>query len=278
MTGIQEFKGLRNGTEILRAVKNHHFHVQKHTLDARLKEADQEVRQMELARQFSAAVAADRVAKQEELLTKHDLSEAPVTANRDPNLSHFGAYCYSKPLLVDISGWFKSEKIIDVINENVNQVIGGWWNAVSTPDGYVFCSAMGLYKLLHRAFPRQPALLAVHANVIARQDILFSVVMTLAREHNAIATELLGNREFLCPMSITSSNGKAKRESYMLVPLKAKALGLSCAQLEAEKSQTILRMVKAIVPLQQEPREKKSEQSHVENRLEQAPNVLSEQW
>jgi len=278
LRGIPEFNLVKNSVELINAVSSHHYyHAKDHTLAAALKWADQEVRKNELARQVQVLIATKQIAEQEACLTKCDLPKTKESAQRDPNCSHFKMHGYSKPLLVDISGWFKAEKLIAVIKENVNRVSDGWWNVVSTPNGYLYCSAKGLYKLLRRAFPLQPDLLAAHANIIAQHDILFTVVMTLARELDAVATELLGDREYLCPMSITSSTGKAKRESYMLVPLKANALGLSGTQLEAEKSQTILRMVKTIVPLQQAPETKKSDQLHAENTPEQAPNVLSEQ-
>lgn len=277
LRGIPEINLVKNSVELINAVRSHHFPSKEHTLAAKLKESDQEVRKNELARQMQVLIATQQIAEQEACLTKCDLPETKESAQRDPNCSHFKMHGYSKPLLVDISGWFKAEKLIAVIKENVNRVSDGWWNVVSTPNGYLYCSAKGLYKLLRRAFPLQPDLLAAHANIIAQHDILFTVVMTLARELDAVATELLGNREYLCPMSITSSTGKAKRESYMLVPLKSKALGLSGTLLEAEKSQTILRMVKTIVPLQQAPETKESDQLRAENTPEQAPNDLSEQ-
>jgi len=277
LRGIPEFNLVKNSVELISAVSSHHFSAKEHTLAAKLKESDQEVRKMELGRQMQIVVASMQIAEQEACLTKCNLPETIESAQRDPNCSYFKMHGYSKPLLVDISGWFKAEKLIAVIKENVNRVTDGWWNVVSTPNGYLYCSAKGLYKLLRRAFPLQPDLLAAHANIIAQHDILFTVVMTLALELDAVATELLGNREYLCPMNITSSTGKAKRESYMLVPLKAKALGLSGTLLEAEKSQTILRMVGTIVPLQQAPVTKKSDQLHAENTPEQTPNVLSEQ-
>lgn len=277
LRGIPEFNRLPNSAELLDAVRSHHFPVKKHTLAAILKESDQKVREEELCRQLHAAIASERIARQEECSIKHNLPETWESLKRDPNVSHFRPSDYSKPLLVDISGWFEAEKLIAAFKEAVNRVTDGWWDVVSTPNGYLFCSAKGLFKLLCRTFPLQPCLLAAHANTIARQDILFTVVMTLAREYDAVATELLGKREYLCPMTITSSSGKAKRESYMLVPLKAEALGLSGTQLEVEKSQTILRMVKSIVPLQQEPETKISNQQQTENTPEQALNVPPQQ-
>jgi HD domain-containing protein len=270
LRGIPEFNRLPNSAELLDAVRNHHFPVKEHTIAAILKDADQEVRKNELCRQLHAVIASERITRQEACgAIKHNLPETHESLKRDPDVSHFNVSDYSKPLLVDISGWFKVENFIAAFKESVNRVTDGWWDVVSTPNGYLFCSAKGLFKLLCRTFPLQPDLLAAHANTIARQDILFTVVMTLASEYQAVATELLGKREYLCPMIITSSSGKAKRESYMLVPLKAEALGLSGTQLEVEKSQTILRMVKSIVPLQQEPETKISNQLQSENDREQ---------
>ncbi len=277
LRGISEFNLVKNSVELIDAVSSHHFPVKKYTLAAKLKESDQEVRMMELGRQMQIVVASKQIAEQEACLTKCALPETKESAQRDPNCSYFKMHGNSKPLLVDISGWFNAEKLIAVIKENVNRVTDGWWDVVSTPNGYLYCSSKGLYKLLRRAFPLQPDLLAAHANIIAQHDILFTMVMTLAREHDAVATELLDNREYLCPMSITSSTGKAKRESYLLIPLKADALGLSGTQLEEEKSQTILRMVKTIVPLQPASETGESCLLHAENAPGQVLKVSSEQ-
>lgn len=276
LRGIPEFNNLPNNAELIEAVRDHHTRVRKHSPAERLKKSDQEVRRSELVRLLDAELASQGSTDQGNdpvPSATHKPPEHQESVGRDPNLTHFDENADTKPLLADISGWFNAEKIIDVIKENVNQVTGGWWNAVSTPDGYVFCCAKGLFNLLHRAFPRQSALLAAYANAIARHDILYTVVMTLAREYDAVATEHLSDGEYLCPVSITTGSNKTvegKRGPLMMVPFRAKALGLSSYQLEVEKSQTILRMVKSIVPLTSYPEGEESDRLQADNSLEQA--------
>jgi hypothetical protein len=278
LQGIPEFNRIYRNDELLHAVGNHHScRVKQHSITAALKKADQQVRTTELAQQVQILSATKMIAEQEACLATCFRTETRTSEERNPGCSYFDVRKYSKPLLLDISGWFNAEKLITVIKENVNRVHNGWWNIVSTPDGYLFCSSKGLYRLLRRAFYLQPELLAAHANVIAQHDILFSVVMTLAREQNAIVSELLGSGEYLCRVSITPGVGKAYRECYMMVPFRAKAFGLSCTQLEMEKSQTIMRMVKSIVPLQRVPETKKPDQTDARIVAESAQNILPEE-
>lgn len=252
LLGIPEFTRLPNCAELVEAIRDHHSLVKEGTLSARLKQSDHQVRQMELSRLLVLRIKWRGDPEQGSSSEPVVISNADEALERDPWLRRYDDYADTRPRFVDISGWFKSLPLIEVMKENVNQVTGGWWNAVSTPDGYVYCCAKGLYNLLHRAFCRQPALLAAYANAVARQDILYSVVMTLASDYGVVATEHLDAGEYLCPVSITTGTDKiveGKKGPFMMTPFRAQALGLNTYQLEVEKSQTIRRMVKTITVL-----------------------------
>jgi hypothetical protein len=250
--GITEFTRLPNCAELVEAIRDHHSRVKEGTLSARLKQSDHQVRQLELSRLLVPRITWRGDPEQGSSSEPVVIANAEEIVERDPWFRHYDDYADTRPRFVDISDWFQALTLIEVMKEQVNQVTGGWWNAVSTPDGYVFCCAKGLYNLLHRAFCRQPALLAAYANAVARQDILYSVVMTLASDYGVVAIEHLDAGEYLCPVSITTGGDKiveGKKGPFMMTPFRAQALGLNTYQLEVEKSQTIRRMVKTITVL-----------------------------
>jgi hypothetical protein len=139
-----------------------------------------------------------------------------------------------------------------VLRDSVNRVANKRWDAVSMNNGLVYFNQDALYQALMTVSPRNPYLMASQANESEKRNILYTVVLELNRAYGAIATELLDDGYYMCPVKVITGSGKAlsSRHSPMfLIPFKADGFGVLPSDLEKEKSITIKKMVKSITPL-----------------------------
>lgn len=267
LNGIPEYRTLHRKDDVDYAIKNHHIPNPKESFTMRLKKIDGVVRTDELAVQFNLLHRKNISIEQE-----HDYSgkmendpkwgtqmyDYPYAASRNVEYDHplgFRPKDYStgyKPELVEISKWFDPVAVIKVLRDSINRVENKRWDAVSMNDGLVYFNQDAVYRALMTVSPRNPYLMASQTYESEKRNILYTVILELNRAYGAIASELLHDGYYMCPVKVITGSGKAlsSRDSPIyLIPFKADGFGVLPSDLEKEKSVTIKKMVKSITPL-----------------------------
>jgi hypothetical protein len=267
LNGIPEYRALPLKGDVDYAIKHHHIPNPKELFTKRLKKIDGVVREDEIAVQFNLFHQ-----KKISLVEEHDYSgkmendpkwgkqlyEYPYAANRNVEYDHPLGFRPKddstgyKPKLVEISEWFDPVAVMKVLRNSINRVENKRWDAVSMNDGLVYFNQDAVYRALMTVSPRNPYLMASQANESEKRNILYTVVLELNRTYGAIASELLDDGYYMCPVKVITGTGKAlsSRDSPIyLIPFKADGFGVLPSDLEKEKSVTNKKMVKSITPL-----------------------------
>jgi hypothetical protein len=145
--------------------------------------------------------------------------------------------------------WLDLDAVLAALKPKINSFFDGGWEAVSQPDGIVYCRPDTLWRAVKESSPRNSQLMAAEADEETKRNILYTVVWELAEKRNAVATDMLDTSFYLCPVTIITGSGRLSTGAPpLLAPFKAEGFGLLPSDLENNKSASIRRMVKSVKP------------------------------
>jgi len=279
LMGIPEFTSLGNYEELERAVQCHHDMVTNQHLATLLKEADQEVRKLELAGMLAAATQSpsppespsaresgpagenpdqnyspspiDRTSTETHSNPSSSEEIPPLSSGLDnPGITRrqdMGKYV---PCEITLPTWVNLDAMLLLIGEHINTVIRddelkGLWHAYSTTDGYVWVSEKLAWKALKKASCQQVDLLAADGDEALRRNWLYSVVRKLG-EQGAVCTAMMKAGYYQVPVCVITGSGKTFTAFF--IPFFSRAFGVDAHQLERLKGSQIRGLVKNIVP------------------------------
>lgn len=260
---LQSVKRLKYFEEITNAVRNHHSQSDAH-LDALVRESDQAARRKEIgdigkllvepqqdegacppqtppeieakaaAEENAAATQPDAPAVREEKKTD-DVPEAKV--QQAVNLVGKDDKQRVPRKVVDISGWFDADATMNALFGIINTALPPerFWSALSL-DGYVYFKPKPFWDTIGRAAGWPAELRAASTSEQNRDDIIYSVVMELAKRPNTIASEFLGDGFFGTVFLHHTAKEGGKTSQLYLIPFKGEAFGDGLAEAERRKN------------------------------------------
>ncbi len=233
---IPGFAELSNREDIVRAIRDHH----RKPVDffsIKLKEADQEARKKELARNFS--LNEEKTSEQSKTRGKEERKQAAGTGQvKSPDHTHGhnrDDKKKTKPREIDLP-WYDGEAILREIAERINKVDGGRWEAFSMSNGCVYVQ-VGLMWSIAKTVARKngdPSVLIGDADEDLRKNILYSIVERLKTEQKAVARGLIRDGYFCAPFVVALRDGTVHPKA-MYVPFNLEAFGVLTSELESQK-------------------------------------------
>ena len=232
---IPGFSEMPNKGDVITAIRDHH----RKPIDffsIKLKEADQEARKKELARNFSLGdPGTGRESLPREEVEPRRVTSAMETIPRDDENKTEDRKRRRKPREVELP-WYDGKAILQEIAGRVNKVDEGRWEAFSMANGYVYVQVGLLWSVTKKVarINGDPSVLIADSDEELRTNILYSIVERLKTEENAIARGLIRDGYFSAPFVVTMRDGTVhSKASY--VPFNLEAFGMLPSELEAQK-------------------------------------------
>jgi hypothetical protein len=232
---IPGFSEMPNKGDVITAIRDHH----RKPIDffsIKLKEADQEARKKELARNFSLGdPGTGRESLPREEVEPRRVTSAMETIPRDDENKTEDRKRRRKPREVELP-WYDGKAILQEIAGRVNKVDEGRWEAFSMANGYVYVQVGLLWSVTKKVarINGDPSVLIADSDEELRTNILYSIVERLKTEENAIARGLIRDGYFSAPFVVTMRDGTVhSKASY--VPFNLEALGMLPSELESQK-------------------------------------------
>lgn len=232
---IPGFSEMPNKGDVITAIRDHH----RKPIDffsIKLKEADQEARKKELARNFSLGdPGTGRESLPREEVEPRRVTSARETIPRDDENKTEDRKRRRKPREVELP-WYDGKAILQEIAGRVNKVDEGRWEAFSMANGYVYVQVGLLWSVTKKVarINGDPSVLIADSDEELRTNILYSIVERLKTEENAIARGLIRDGYFSAPFVVTMRDGTVhSKASY--VPFNLEALGMLPSELESQK-------------------------------------------
>jgi len=232
---IPGFSEMPNKGDIITAIRDHH----RKPIDffsIKLKEADQEARKKELARNFSLGdPGTGRESLPREEVEPRRVASAKETIVRDDENKTEDRKRRRKPREVELP-WYDGKAILQEIAGRVNKVDEGRWEAFSMANGYVYVQVGLLWSVTKKVarINGDPSVLIADSDEELRTNILYSIVERLKTEANAIARGLIRDGYFSAPFVVTMRDGTVhSKASY--VPFNLEAFGMLPSELESQK-------------------------------------------
>ena len=234
---ISGFSEMPNRGDIITAIRDHH----RKPIDffsIKLKEADQEARKKELARNFSLGgdtrTGRESTSREEET-PRRAASAGRETISWDDENKTEGRKRKGKPKEVEIP-WYNGKAILQEIAGRINKVDEGRWEAFSMANGYVYVQVGLLWSIAKKVarMNGDPSVLIADSDGELRANILYSIVERLKTEENAIARGLIRDGYFSAPFVVSMQEGTVHpKASY--VPFNLEAFGMLTSELESQK-------------------------------------------
>ncbi len=232
---IPGFSEMPNKGDVITAIRDHH----RKPIDffsIKLKEADQEARKKELARNFSLGdPGTGRESLPREEVEPRRVTSTRETIPRDDENKTEDRKRRRKPREVELP-WYDGKAILQEIAGRVNKVDEGRWEAFSMANGYVYVQVGLLWSVTKKVarINGDPSVLIADSDEELRTNILYSIVERLKTEENAIARGLIRDGYFSAPFVVTMRDGTVhSKASY--VPFNLEAFGMLPSELESQK-------------------------------------------
>jgi len=233
---IPGFSEMPNRGDIITAIRDHH----RKPIDffsIKLKEADQEARKKELARNFCLGDPGGGREPNPKEAEEPSRAASAVreTIPWDDEDKTEDRKKKRKPREVELP-WYDGKAILQEIAGRINKVDEGRWEAFSMANGYVYVQVGLLWSVAKKVarMNGDPSVLIADSDEELRANILYSIVERLKTEENAIARGLIRDGYFSAPFVVTMRDGTVhSKASY--VPLNLEAFGMLPSELESQK-------------------------------------------
>jgi DNA polymerase III psi subunit len=256
---IPGFESMSNRDEIGLAVRQHHLLNPESALGRALREADHQVRLLEISRQTPDSPESEKTEQAslssntsneksqpaksgpKKAASENEAPQLPSIPNREKEEGENQQECVCgdfDPACLDL------DRLLERLNRKINKVEKNRWSVISVPEGWVLAQPDALWGEVKRLANNALVLLAADANEQRKREILKAVVQILADEKKAIATELLGEGYYTTQCLVVMPSGKSMR--VPLIPFRAEILSDIPSKLEILKSDALKRMIKKV--------------------------------
>ena len=248
------FESMSNREEISLSIRQHHLLNPESTLGRALKEADHQVRLIEISRQ-TLGPAQEKTIKQGSSSPKSSPEKKrPAKSVSQKKESHLPplpnkekeenvTQSESADPDFDLSS-LALDRLLGRLKLKINKVEKGRWSIISTPEGWVLAQPDLLWNEAKRLAKNAPVFLTADADEQKKREMLKAIVQRLDKEKMVVATELLGEGYYTTQCLVVIPSDKSMR--IPLVPFRAEAFSDFPSKLEALKSGTLNRMIKKV--------------------------------
>jgi len=244
------FESMSNRDEICLSIRQHHLLNPESTLGRALKEADHQVRLLEISRQTPDPAQAKAI-EQVPLPPKSSPGEKRPTKSIPekkesllppiPNKEEEEDEAQSEDF--DLST-LNLDRLLGRLRLKINKVEKNRWSIISTPEGWVLAQPDVLWDEAKQLAKNAPVFLTADADEQSKREILKVIVQRLDSEKRVVATELLGEGYYTTQCLVVTPYDKSMR--IPLIPFRAEAFSNLPSKLEVLKSDTLKRMIKKV--------------------------------
>jgi DNA polymerase III psi subunit len=248
------FESMSNREEISLSIRQHHLLNPESTLGRALKEADHQIRLLEISRQTpdtDPAKAVEPVSSSQKSspekkrptksVSRKNGSRLPPIPNKEKEED--AAQSEATDLAFDLST-LDLDHLLRRLRLKINKVEKSRWSIISTPEGWVLAQPDVLWEEAKRLAKHAPVFLTADADEQSKREMLKVIVQRLDNEKSAVATELLGEGYYTTQCLVVTPSEKSMR--IPLIPFRAEAFSNLPSKLEVLKSDTLKRMIKTV--------------------------------
>jgi hypothetical protein len=262
LNNIPGYESMSNRDEVSLSIRQHHLLNAESALGRALKEADHQVRLMEISRLTPELSAPERKPeesappspkstskkrRQPELKAKDKQPSAenpttvPLLPNKKAEEKKDGRDCGD----LDIGPPdLNLDRLLEGLKGKINKLGKNRWSVISVPEGWVLAQPDALWGEAKRLAGNAPAFLAADADEQKKRQMLHMIVQRLTDEKQAIATELLGEGYYTTQCLVATDSGRSMK--VPLIPFRAEAFGAVPSALELLKFKDLNRMIKKV--------------------------------
>lgn len=235
LDGLKGYMELGYRVEVNKAISDHH-RIPKGLLGEKLKEADQAVRRIEMARNVQSHLEEMKPGSEPEEPIQPAPLAGPVrqkTGKDSIFISHEQGE-KERPNMKEVPlPWFNAERFLAELKPYINRMDGPRWGAFSMPDGYVYFQAGVLEEAAKKLGRSNPDIALMDSDRELKRNILYSIVCNLRREKDAISRGLIKDGYFGGPFIVRMQDGKELSSFY--TPFNAEAFGETVSYFEVLK-------------------------------------------
>ncbi|MBE0574410.1 MAG: HD domain-containing protein [Desulfuromonadales bacterium] len=248
------FESMSNREEISLSIRQHHLLNPESTLGRALKEADHQVRLLEISRQTPDPAQARTIAQAPLPPKSSPEKKRPAKSVSEKRESHLPpipnkekgedvAQCESADPDFDLST-LDLEHMLRRLSLKINKVVKGRWSIISTPEGWVLAQPDVVWDEAKRLAKNAPIFLTADADEQRKREMLKAIVQRLSAEKQAIATELLGEGYYTTQCLVINPSGKSIR--IPLIPFRVEVFGYTPSAMESIKNPILKEVIKKV--------------------------------
>lgn len=248
------FESMSNREEISLSIRQHHLLNPESTLGRALKEADHQVRLLEISRQTLDPAQAKTIEqvplpqksspekkRPAKLVSEKKESHLPPIPNKKKEKEV--AQSESTDPNFDLSA-LDLEHMLRRLSLKINKVVKGRWSIISTPEGWVLSQPDVVWDEAKRLAKNAPIFLTADADEQRKREMLKAIVQRLSDEKQAIATELLGEGYYTTQCLVINPSGKSIR--VPLIPFRVEVFGYTPSAMESIKNPILKEVIKKV--------------------------------
>jgi len=236
------FEKMATRDEVSLAIRQHHLLQPESALGRALKDADHQVRLMEISR-LTPELAKAETAPKSAPASSGDPAPDPERLSPLPN-KEVESESPDRNDLDTLVAELNLDRLLDGLKGKINRLSRNRWSIISVSEGWVLAQPDALWNEVKRAAGNPPAFLAADADEERKRRMLNLIVQRLAEEKRAIATHLLGEGYHTTQCLVVTEGGKSMK--LPLIPFLPEAFGCVPSTLEALKPDALRRMVKMV--------------------------------
>ncbi len=259
---IPGYESMSNRDEVSLSIRQHHLLNAESALGRALKEADHQVRLVEISRlapelsraegrEAEKVVSSQKSSPQkrrqaeEKAKEKQPPEESPTSVPLLPNKE---AEENEDPRVGDNGGTGPSDlnldRLLEGLKRKINKLEKNRWSIISVPEGWVLAQPDAVWGEAKRLARNAPTFLAADADEQKKRQILHLIIQRLSAEKQAIATELLGEGYHTTQCLVVTDSGRSMK--VPLIPFRLEAFGTVPSALEGIKFGDLKRMIRKV--------------------------------
>ena len=256
---IPGFESMSNRDEVSLSIRQHHLLNPESALGRALKEADHQVRLLEISRQTPDPVQAEaneqvpsppkpsskkkRSGKSDSSTKSLKQKESPLPPLPNRKEEERGDRQGATNQDFDLST-LNLDRLLKKLRSKINKVEKNRWSIISVPEGWVLAQPDVLWNEAKGQANNAPLFLAADADEQSKRKVLNAIVKRLADEKKAVATELLGEGYYTTQCLVVTPSGKSMK--IPLIPFRVEAFGYTPSAMEALKHTNLRQMIKKV--------------------------------
>lgn len=259
---IPGYESMSNRDEVSLSIRQHHMLNAESALGRALKEADHQVRLVEISRLTPELSGAEQEGQEKKVSSpkaspkkrrqpaekaegKQPSEENPATVPLLPNKEAEEDEDQQVGDKGDIGpADLNLDRLLEGLKRRINKLEKNRWSIISVPEGWVLAQPDSVWGEAKRLARNAPVFLTADADEQKKRQILRMIVQRLSVEKQAIATELLGEGYYTTQCLVVTDSGRSMK--VPLIPFRPEAFRTVPSALEGIKFEDLNRMIRKV--------------------------------